>query len=239
MRDRAMDVLVELITRSAPAHGRRPTTQLDEARGKSQMRAQFLLDFVEAENSSASTRPREAARVLGISLDHARLLSWEVMLPTDAEGRPAAPASSFIVALRAAAGTADFRALGDAPLRSLFRGGRAVQEFGSAPPAEYDIVFAFIERPMALFCAACAHPARDEEFEKLYTELRRRPDSRYQSPLYRYLQAVLRTLLLLRPTSESEFEAVLRRLARSARTFGGGATSTHYFDNALRPLLRG
>lgn len=39
-----------------------------------------------------------------------------------------------------------------------------------------------------------------------------------------------------------EFERLytgLRRLARSARTFGGGATSTHYFDNALRPLLRG
>lgn len=167
------------------------------------------------------------------------LLSWEPMLPTDAAGRPTAPAGSFIVARHGAPGLSHLRALGDAPLRTLFRGGRVVEEFGSAPPAEYDTVFAFIERPMALYCAACAQPVRDEEFEKLYSELRRRPDSRYQSPLYRYLQAVLRTLLLLRPTSESEFEAVLRRLARSARTFGGGATSTHYFDNALRPLLRG
>lgn len=183
--------------------------------------------------------PATLATLSPSEADQASLLSWEIMLPTDAEGRPAAPAGSFIVALRAAPGPADLRALGDAPLRSLFRGGRAVQEFGSTPPDEYDIVFAFIERPMALFCAACAHPVRDEEFEKLYTELRRRPDGRYQSPLYRYLQAILRTLLLLRPTSESEFEAVLRRLARSARTFGGGATSTHYFDNALRPLLRG
>jgi|GEM_PF-2128044 len=183
--------------------------------------------------------PATLATLSPSEADRASLLSWEVMLPTDTEGRPAAPAGSFIVALRAAPGPTNFRALGDAPLRSLFRGGRAVQEFGSTPPAEYDLVFAFIERPMALFCAASAHPVRDEEFERLYTELRRRPDGRYQSPLYRYLQAVLRALLLLRPTSESEFEAVLRRLARSARTFGGGATSTHYFDNALRPLLRG
>jgi hypothetical protein len=162
------------------------------------------------------------------------LLSWEVMLPADAADAAAGP---WLVRHLAPAGAMTVHRLGDAPLRSLFRGATAVAEFGSTPPPEYDLVFAFIERPMALFCAAAPSPVRDQDFEKLYTELRRRPDGRYQSPLYRYLQAVLRALLLLRPTSESEFEAALRRLARSARTFSEGATSTHYFANALAPLL--
>lgn len=166
------------------------------------------------------------------------LPSWEVMLPTTADGRPVAPDHSWIIARRGESGPPEFRALGDAPLRSLFRGARVVQEFGSTPPPEYDLVFAFIERPLALFAAASAPRVRDEEFERLFSELRRRPDGRYQSPLYLYCQAVLRALLLLRPTSESEFDAVLRRLARSARTFSEGATSTHYFDNVLGPLLR-
>jgi hypothetical protein len=112
-----------------------------------------------------------------------------------------------------------------------------VQEFGQTPPDEYALVFAFVERPMALFAARGASPVRDQDFEKLDSELRRRPDGRYQSSLYRYAQAVLRALLLLRPTSESEFEALLRRLARSARTFSEGATSTHCFHSALAPLL--
>jgi hypothetical protein len=166
------------------------------------------------------------------------LPSWEVMLPTDANGRPVAPDGSWIIARRGSSGPLEFNVLGDAPLRSLFRGGRVVQEFGSTPPPEYDLVFAFIERPLALFAAASVPRVRDEEFERLFAELRRRPDGRYQSPLYRYAQAVLRALLLLRPTSESEFDAVLRRLARSARTFSEGATSTHYFDKVLGPLLR-
>ena len=57
-------------------------------------------------------------------------------------------------------------ALGDAPLRSLFRGGRVVPEFGDRPPPAYDLVFAFIERPLALFAAASVPTVRDAEFEK-------------------------------------------------------------------------
>lgn len=165
------------------------------------------------------------------------LVNWSVMLPTDDAGRPAASDAPFMVRRGSAPGL-ELHALGDAPLRSLYRGGRVVAEFGSTPPSEYDMVFAFIERPLALFAASSAQPVRDQDFEKLFTELRRRPDGRYQSPLYRYFQAILRALLLLRPTSESELDAVLRRLARSARTFSEGATSTHYFDNVLDPRLR-
>ena len=71
MRDRAMGVLVELIhgigaARTAGASDE----QLAGARTE-QMRAQFLLDFVEAENSSGFHAPGEAGRVLFLSIDHA------------------------------------------------------------------------------------------------------------------------------------------------------------------------
>lgn len=71
LRDRAMDAVVELIDEIALAADHAPADVLDEAR-KSQKRAQFLLDFAEAENSSGFHAPQEAARVLGMSLDHAR-----------------------------------------------------------------------------------------------------------------------------------------------------------------------
>ncbi len=191
-----------------------------------------------SDTSIQTVDPTSLAALSASETDPVEMLRWEVMLPTDGDGRPAAPDLGWIVRHGAASGEMTLHALGDAPLRSLFRGGRVVQEFGDRPPPGYDLVFAFIERPLALFAAALVPTVRDAEFEKLFAELRRRPDGRYQSPLYRYAQAVLRSLLLLRPTSESEFDAVLRRLARSARSFGAGATSTHYFDNALQPLLR-
>lgn len=45
--------------------------QLDEPR-KLQRRAQFMLDFVEAENSTGFHAPQEAERILAESIDYAR-----------------------------------------------------------------------------------------------------------------------------------------------------------------------
>lgn len=165
------------------------------------------------------------------------MLAWNVMLPVDPDGHPIVSDGAWMVAHNPPSGPPEVVRLEPLPLRSLFRGDRVVQEFGSTPPPEYALVFASIERPLARFAASSVSCVRDAEFEKLFSELRRRPDGRYQSALYRYAQAVLRLLLLLRPTSESEFDAVLRRLARSARTFGTSPTSTNYFTHALEPLL--
>jgi hypothetical protein len=55
--------------------------------------------------------------------------------------------------------------------------------------------------------------------------------------LYLYFRAVLRVLLLRRPTSEREFDAILARLERSARTFRKSATSTNYYDHVIADLL--
>jgi nitrite reductase (cytochrome c-552) len=72
LRNRAMDALVALIgdIRAARERGA-PDDALAEAR-KLQRRAQFMLDFVEAENSTGFHAPQEAARILGESIDYAR-----------------------------------------------------------------------------------------------------------------------------------------------------------------------
>lgn len=67
-----MDALIELIEdiKQAKAGGK-DDAGLDPARNF-QRRAQFFLDFVEAENSTGFHAPQEAARILGESIDAAR-----------------------------------------------------------------------------------------------------------------------------------------------------------------------
>ncbi len=72
LRDRAMDAVVALIgdLKAAKAAGR---TDAELATAQNlHRRAQFLLDFVEAENSNGFHAPQEAARLLAISADLAR-----------------------------------------------------------------------------------------------------------------------------------------------------------------------
>ncbi len=73
LRNLAMDALVELISeiRTAIAEGQASEEKLDQAR-QLQRKAQFLLDFIEAENSSGFHAPQEAARILALSIDYSR-----------------------------------------------------------------------------------------------------------------------------------------------------------------------
>lgn len=72
MRNMAMDALVALIAdiKSAQA-ANAPAAQLDAARDF-QRKAQWYLDFVEAENSTGFHAPQEAARLLTLSIDASR-----------------------------------------------------------------------------------------------------------------------------------------------------------------------
>jgi nitrite reductase (cytochrome c-552) len=72
-RNLAMDALVGLIAdlEKAAAGGKLEAAQLDAARYL-QRRAQFYLDFVEAENSTGFHAPQEALRILGDSINYAR-----------------------------------------------------------------------------------------------------------------------------------------------------------------------
>jgi nitrite reductase (cytochrome c-552) len=72
LRNRAMDATVALIADIKDARARGvPDADLDVPR-KLQRRAQFMLDFVEAENSTGFHAPQEALRVLAESIDYAR-----------------------------------------------------------------------------------------------------------------------------------------------------------------------
>ena len=72
LRNRAMDALMDLIQdlKAARAAGK-GDAELGPAQDF-QRKAQFFLDFVEAENSTGFHAPQEAARILGESIDFAR-----------------------------------------------------------------------------------------------------------------------------------------------------------------------
>ena len=67
-----MDALVSLISDLKAAHGGGRRDAGVTAAQAFQRKAQFLLDFVEAENSAGFHAPQEAARILGQSIDLAR-----------------------------------------------------------------------------------------------------------------------------------------------------------------------
>jgi nitrite reductase (cytochrome c-552) len=72
LRNHAMDALMDLIDdlKAAKAAGV-STNELGKAQDF-QRKAQFYLDFVEAENSTGFHAPQEYARVLSLALDYAR-----------------------------------------------------------------------------------------------------------------------------------------------------------------------
>ena len=72
LRNRAMDAVVALIGDLKRAReGGRSDRELAAAQ-ELQRKAQFWLDFVEAENSTGFHAPQEAARILGEAIDFAR-----------------------------------------------------------------------------------------------------------------------------------------------------------------------
>jgi nitrite reductase (cytochrome c-552) len=72
LRNVAMDALMDLIKDLKAAQGAgKPASALVTAQDF-QRKAQFYLDFVEAENSTGFHAPQEAARILGESIDFSR-----------------------------------------------------------------------------------------------------------------------------------------------------------------------
>ncbi len=111
-------------------------------------------------------------------------------------------------------------------LRDLFRGDRNPPDLEHYPP-EYVPFFSFIEKHMTTLAEVLGDPT-DEEFMNVFSNLRRRPDGRSLSPLHGAVWQCCAVILGMRPTSQSEFEAVLGRLARSARNFRTHPTSRNY-----------
>jgi nitrite reductase (cytochrome c-552) len=85
LRNLAMDALMDLIQdiKQAKANGY-DDAQLVSARNF-QRKAQFYLDFVEAENSTGFHAPQEAARIFGESIDASR--RGQIAVRTDRQAR--------------------------------------------------------------------------------------------------------------------------------------------------------
>lgn len=123
-------------------------------------------------------------------------------------------------------------ALALVPLQSipnLFAGSATPPSFAKGPTDEYVLFFTLIERTAVDYCTVTSRAEYDEEFDRLYRLLRRRPDGRDGNPLFSYLQAAVRLYMSLRDVNQQEFEAVLQRLAQSARRYTDGPSSKNYF----------
>jgi nitrite reductase (cytochrome c-552) len=72
VRNIALNALVALVTDIKTAKGRGADDAALEAARRHQRRGQFLLDFIEAENSMGFHADQEAVRVLALSLDEIR-----------------------------------------------------------------------------------------------------------------------------------------------------------------------
>jgi hypothetical protein len=122
-------------------------------------------------------------------------------------------------------------------IAELFVGDRQPPPMKGGPPEEYFSFFFALEHCAALACEARGRPEVDEEFERIYRQLRRRPDGVDRNPVFGCIQRAARVYMSLADVSQAEYEAVMNRLSKSARTFHTHVGSTNYFENALSPLL--
>ena len=120
----------------------------------------------------------------------------------------------------------------------LWVGDATPPDMSDVPPRAYMPFFEMVEIAAFAYCLLTGRWSTDKEFERLYDLLHRRPDGSDDDPLFEHLQAAARLYMSLRDTSRSEFEAVLRRLARSARRFAEGHTSRNYAEHHLKSRLR-
>lgn len=98
MKDKALGALMELIDALAAAKERGVAEGALEAARVAQRRATFLIDFVEAENSTGFHAPQEAARVLFTAMDHLRQGQMALTQPADALPAPASEAAPAVEA---------------------------------------------------------------------------------------------------------------------------------------------
>ncbi|WP_342378544.1 hypothetical protein NVS55_04070 [Myxococcus stipitatus] len=123
------------------------------------------------------------------------------------------------------------------PISKLWTGDTKPPSFAKTPPLEYHPFFILIEATAAGYCRAVRNTETDQEFERLYRHLVRRPDGTDRNPLFSYLQGAVRLYMSLRDVSQAEFEAVVLRLHQSARHHQTHVGSINYFQDVLRGVL--
>ena len=123
------------------------------------------------------------------------------------------------------------------PISQLWTGTRVPPDLSRTPPPEYLPFLLLMESTAANYCAATGKAETDDTFERLYRQVRRRPDGRDAHPLVSYLQGAARLYMSLRDVSHAEFEAVLNRLSQSSKWHSTHVGSTNYHRDVLRGLF--
>jgi nitrite reductase (cytochrome c-552) len=100
VRNVAIDAVLELADAIAREAARDSSSPRLEAARTEHRRAQFLADFVEAENSMGFHADQEAVRVLGLSIEHARLGLVALYGETPTAAPPLSPPSTRTVTPR-------------------------------------------------------------------------------------------------------------------------------------------
>jgi hypothetical protein len=113
------------------------------------------------------------------------------------------------------------------PVRELFAGNRKAHDMSRGPTPELEPLFLLLEYTVVRFCDADGHDETDQEMERIYMALRRRPDDE-GGRLHGYLRAAARLYMSAREVSQGEYEAVMNRLAKSARTFSMPPVGRNY-----------
>ncbi|MFE8601904.1 hypothetical protein [Archangium violaceum] len=123
------------------------------------------------------------------------------------------------------------------PISQLWTGSAVPPDLSRTPPPQYQPFFLLLESTAANYCAAQGRPETDEEFERLFRQLRRRPDGTDVHPLFSYLQGATRLYMSLRDVSQAEFEAVVNRLSQSAKWHATHTGSTNYHREVLQGVF--
>jgi hypothetical protein len=120
-----------------------------------------------------------------------------------------------------------------APISKLFAGSKVPPSFSDGPPESYKNFYRLVEKTVVRCCQMTGQIERDVELERLYRQLRRRPDGKDANPIFAWAQAACRLYMSLNATSQAEFEAIVDRLSIVARHFSSGSTSRNYYQAAI------
>lgn len=122
-------------------------------------------------------------------------------------------------------------------LRALFRG-NGVPPSMAQYPEEYVPAFYLIERHLLQWADTVRAPT-DHEVEEAFNNLRRRPDGRSFGDVHDALWQAAAFTLGIYALSAAEFEALVGRLAKSARGWSSGTVSRGYVGYLRESLLGG
>lgn len=115
-------------------------------------------------------------------------------------------------------------------LPELFRGARLPpsSEEMAHYPEEYMPFFYLIETYALQACEAIGRDLIDDEFVRIYSEIRRRPEGKSLGFVYDAVYQAAALAMGMQSFSQAEFEAVFNQLAASARGWKEGYSSRNY-----------